>query len=72
MSIYLPPDQILNNPNFIKVEIKPDNDGGHKFDNVTHYTKVPSNRFPGEEGWEDVIYFKEIVYTDRRMGGRVG
>ena len=62
MSIFLPPDQILNNPEYIQIEIKPDGLGGSRMGQVTHHTRVPSvnPRFPDEDGWEDYMYFRHI------------
>ena len=66
MSRYLPPDQILNNPEFIQIEIKPDGLGGSRLGQVTHYTRVPSTNpdlppvSEGSTGWEDVLYFRHI------------
>jgi len=66
MSTYLPPDQILNNPEYLQIQIKPDGMGGSRMGQVTHYTRVPSkdpNLPPltdNSTGWEDVLYFRYI------------
>ena len=69
MSTYLPPDQILNNPEFIPIQIKPDGMGGSRIGQVTHHTRVPStnpdylpkfNEDGVNIGWEDVLYFRYI------------
>lgn len=57
MSIFLHPDKILDNPEFVPVNIKPDGEGGHRLTKVTHHTRVPS---PLGDGWEDILYFRYI------------
>lgn len=57
MSTYISPDKVINNPEFLPVDIKADGDGGHKLGRVTHYTRVPSI---AGDGWEDVLYFRHI------------
>jgi hypothetical protein len=57
MSIFLPPEQILDNPEFIQILLKPDGEGGHRLTKITHYTRIPSML---GDGWEDVLYFRHI------------
>ena len=57
MSIFLHPDKILDNPEFVPVNIKPDGDGGHRLTKVTHHTRVPSTL---GDGGEDILYFRYI------------
>ena len=57
MSIYLLPEQIIDNPEYLPVIIKADGDGGHKMSRITHHTRVPS---PLGDGWEDILYFRYI------------
>ena len=57
MSVFLPPDHILDNPEFLPISLKPDGEGGHRLAKVTHYTRVPSHL---GDGWEDVLYFRQI------------
>ena len=79
MSQYLPPDQILNNPQYIQITLKSDGMGGVRMGQVTHYTRVPSTKpqFPASDGWEDVVYFRHIgVHNDEEsrkngLGGYV-
>ena len=61
MAIYLPPDKVLDNPEFIKVIPKTDGLGGSKMNQVTHFTVLPSIN----DGWDKVVYFRHIgVYND--------
>ena len=55
MSIYLPPEEILNNPQYIRIVLKSDGLGGVRMGQVTHYTRVPA-----DDGWENVLYFRHI------------
>jgi hypothetical protein len=57
MSVFLPPNHILDNPEFLPISLKPDGEGGHRLAKVTHYTRVPSHL---GDGWEDVLYFRHI------------
>jgi len=57
MSIYLLPDEIINNPEYIQIELKSDGYGRHKMSRVTHHTRIPSVL---GDGWEDVLYFRHI------------
>lgn len=47
----------LFDPEFEKIQIKPDGGGGHNFRGATHYTYIPSKTMG--DGWEDVIYLKK-------------
>lgn len=79
MSKYLPPSQLLNNPEYIQIVLKPNGHGGNYVDHVTHHTRVPSTnpKLELEEGWESVLYFRYIgSHTDNespknRLGGYV-
>ena len=57
MSKYLPPNELIDHPEYIQIDIRPDHDGGHKMSKVTHYTRVPSEL---DDGWENIIYFRRI------------
>jgi hypothetical protein len=62
MSIFLPPNQILDNPEFVQIHLKPNGHGGNNTDHITHHTRVPSTdpNYPYSQGWEDVLYFRHI------------
>jgi hypothetical protein len=62
MITYLPPEKVLDNPEFIKIPLKPDSFGGVKMDQITHYTRIPSNN----DDWDKVVYLRYIgVYNQR-------
>jgi hypothetical protein len=79
MSQYLPPSEILNNPEFIQIKLKPNGHGGVVVNHITHHTRIPSidSPFPEEPTWEDVLYFRYIgkhtpdESPKNRMGGYV-
>jgi hypothetical protein len=63
MSKFLPPSEILNNPQYIQIRLKPNGHGGVVTDHITHHTRVPSTDPtlpPTTGGWEDVLYFRYI------------
>jgi hypothetical protein len=62
MSTYLSPEEILNNPEYIRMEAKSDGYGGSIMTHITHHTRVPSldPRYPSSDGWESIIYFRYI------------
>jgi hypothetical protein len=62
MSIYLPPEEIQNNPEYIRMEAKPDGFGGSIMAHITHHTRIPSidPRYPASDGWESIIYYRYI------------
>ena len=62
MSIYLPPEEIQNNPEYIPIEIRSDGRGGSVLSYVTHHTRIPSidPKYPQSDGWESIIYYRYI------------
>ena len=52
---YLPPTHIIDNPEFLEIDIRPDDNGGHKLSRVTHFTRQPA-----DDGWDNVTYYRYI------------
>lgn len=56
MSIkFIPYNEITDNPEYLLIDIAPDNNGGHKMNRITHYTYYQVN-----DGWEKVLYYRFI------------
>ena len=56
MSIkFTPYNEIIDNPEYLLIDIAPDNNGGHKMNMITHYTYYQVN-----DGWEKVLYYRFI------------
>ena len=49
---YISPDALINNSDYLEVDIRPDGDGGHHLSSVTHFTKIPD-----ADGWDTVVYY---------------
>ena len=62
MSKYLPPSQLLNNPEYTQIVLKPNGHGANYVDHITHHTRIPTTNpdLISEEGWESVLYFRYI------------
>jgi hypothetical protein len=56
MSEYISPEKVLDNPEYIRIPLKMDNLGGVRMGNITHYTRVVSDK----DGWDEIIYFRYI------------
>lgn len=54
-SKYISPEDVINNPEFLEIDIRPDGDGGHKLNRVTHFTRIPD-----ADGWDTVVYYRYI------------
>lgn len=54
-SKYISPNDVINNPEFLEIDIRPDGDGGHKLSRVTHFTRIPD-----ADGWDNVVYYRYI------------
>lgn len=58
---YINPSVLLD-PEFEKIELTPDFQGGTNFRGATHYTRIPSKTMG--DGWEDLIYLKKRTLRD--------
>ena len=64
---FVPNDQTLNNPEYLPIDIVPDNEGGHRLSKVTHYTFIPGN-----DGWDKVVYYRFIGSNNDSQSPRNG
>lgn len=52
---YLPPEQIINNSEYIQIVLETDQMGDSKMGRISHYTRMPSL-----DGWDIVLYYRYI------------
>ena len=52
---YLPPELIIDNPEYIQIVLETDQMGDSKMNRISHYTRIPSL-----DGWDTVLYYRFI------------